>query len=336
MAAARTFMSSEQATPEECRSNDCNDWTCGVVLKVRAMLDLYRQIWIVTGRAQIVLIILSVLIASLAAVPLQLQKVIINGLAGTMEQKTLLLLGAAYLGVLVLGNVLKFALRYKSSMLSEGVIRRIRTSVYGNRSEKQDRGTLAVMISAEAEDVGRFAGSAIASPLIQLGTLVTVIAYVAANQPYLGLLMVFVVVPQALIAISVQQRINHRISYRVRVLRQATNRIATDDVKRAGEGVLHDFDEIYGARRKIILFKFSSKFALNVISALGTVGILMLGGSLVINGRTDIGIVVAAMSGLARVAEPWRELLEFYRDLSSVRIKYELLRSAQPNQAGHS
>ena len=336
VAAARTFMSSEQATPEECRSNDCNDWTCGVVLKVRAMLDLYRQIWIVTGRAQIVLIILSVLIASLAAVPLQLQKVIINGLAGTMEQKTLLLLGAAYLGVLVLGNALKFALRYKSSILSEHVIRRIRKSVYGNRSEKQDRGTLAVMISAEAEDVGRFAGSAIASPLIQLGTLVTVIAYVAANQPYLGLLMVFVVVPQALIAISVQQRINHRISYRVRVLRQATNRIATDDVKRAGEGVLHDFDEIYGARRKIILFKFSSKFALNVVSALGTVGILVLGGSLVINGRTDIGIVVAAMSGLARVAEPWRELLEFYRDLSSVRIKYELLRSAQPNQAGHS
>jgi ABC-type bacteriocin/lantibiotic exporter with double-glycine peptidase domain len=336
VAAARTFMSSEQATPEECRSNDCNDWTCGVVLKVRAMLDLYRQIWIVTGRAQIVLIILSVLIASLAAVPLQLQKVIINGLAGTMEQKTLLLLGAAYLGVLVLGNALKFALRYKSSILSEHVIRRIRKSVYGHRSEKQDRGTLAVMISAEAEDVGRFAGSAIASPLIQLGTLVTVIAYVAANQPYLGLLMVFVVVPQALIAISVQQRINHRISYRVRVLRQATNRIATDDVKRAGDGVLHDFDEIYGARRKIILFKFSSKFALNVISALGTVGILVLGGSLVINGRTDIGIVVAAMSGLARVAEPWRELLEFYRDLSSVRIKYELLRSAQPNQAGHS
>jgi ABC-type bacteriocin/lantibiotic exporter with double-glycine peptidase domain len=143
--------------------------------------------------------------------------------------------------------------------------------------------------------------------------------------------MVFVVVPQALIAISIQQRINHRISYRVKLLRQVTSRIAAEDVKRAGEGVLHDFDEIYGARRKIILFKFSSKFALNVIGALGTVGILVLGGSLVINGRTDIGTVVAAMSGLTRVAEPWRELLDFYRDLNSVRIKYELLRSAQPN-----
>ena len=179
------------------------------------MLDLYRQIWIVTGRAQIVLIILSVLIASLAALPLQFQKQIINGLAGTMEQKTLLLLGGAYLGVLVLGNALKFALRYKSSMLSENVIRRIRTSVYGNRSEKQDRGTLAVMISTEAEDVGGFAGSALASPLMQLGTLVTVIAYVAVNQPYLGLLIIFVVLPQALIAVSVQQRINDRVSYRV-------------------------------------------------------------------------------------------------------------------------
>ena len=68
------------------------------------MQDLYRQVWIVTGRAQIVLIILSVLIASLAALPLQFQKEIINGLAGTIEQKRLLLLGGAYLGVVVLAN----------------------------------------------------------------------------------------------------------------------------------------------------------------------------------------------------------------------------------------
>ena len=102
-------------------------------------------------------------------------------------------------------------------------------------------------------------------------------------------------------------------------------------MKSAGEGVLHDFDELYGARRKIFLFKFSSRFAMNVISALGTAGILVLGGLLVINGRADIGIVVAAMSGLTRVSEPWRDLLAFYRDLSSVRIKYELLRTAQPN-----
>jgi hypothetical protein len=50
------------------------------------------------------------------------------------------------------------------------------------------------------------------------------------------------------------------------VLRQATSRIATEDVKSAGEGVLHDFDETYEARRKILLFKVSSKFAMHAIA----------------------------------------------------------------------
>jgi hypothetical protein len=43
--------------------------------------------------------------------------------------------------------------------------------------------------------------------------------------------------------------------------------------------------------------------------------------------------VVAALSGLARISEPWLALIAFYRDLSVVRIKYELLLAAQSNGA---
>jgi ABC-type multidrug transport system fused ATPase/permease subunit len=298
------------------------------------VLDLYKQIWAFTGRSQILLIVLSLMIAGLAAVPLQFQKDIINGVTSNMERKTLLLLGAGYLGVLVLRNALKFALQYKSSMLSEDVIRRIRNRIYDIGAAMTDRGTLVTIISSEAEEVGRFAGAAIAAPLMQIGTLVTVIAYVAANQPYLGLFMVTIVVPQALIAVSIQQRINDRIAYRVRVMRQATNLIASEDIASAGEAVRHDFDEIYEARRKVFVYKFSTKFAMNVITAVGTAGILVLGGLLALNGRTDIGTVVAALSGLSRVSDPWRELLAFYRDLSGVRVKYELLRTVRQAQIG--
>jgi hypothetical protein len=51
---------------------------------------------------------------------------------------------------------------------------------------------------------------------------------------------------------------------------------------------------------------------------------------LAIEGRTDVGSVVAALSGLVRISQPWRELIAFYRDLSAVRVKYDLLRAAQP------
>jgi len=293
------------------------------------MLELYKRIWIVSGRSQILLIVLSIAIAVLAAVPLKLQKEIVNGLTGSMQQRMLLILGAAYLGVLLLRNGLKFVLQYKSSLLSEGVIRRIRNRIYDEKGEETQRGTVVEMIASEAEEVGRFAGTAMAAPLMQLGTLVSVIGYIATSQPVLGAFMVAIVVPQAVIAVSVQQRINDRVAYRVKVLRRATHRIAAEAIERAGDAVRSDFDEIYEARRRVFLFKASSKLAMNVLTALGTAGILVLGGVLVIHGRTDVGTVVAALSGLARIAEPWRELIAFYRDLSVVRIKFELLLAAQ-------
>jgi len=242
------------------------------------MLDLYQRIWTVTGRSQILLIVLSILIAGLAALPLKLQKEIINGLAGTMQRHTLILLCVGYLGVLLLRNALKFVLQYKSAMLSEGVIRRIRTRIYQDKAEERDRGTVVTMIASEAEEVGRFAGSAMASPLLQLGTLVSVVAYIAASQPVLGAFMVAIVVPQALIAVGVQQRINDRVAQRVKVMRRATGRISAEDIESAGQAVLNDFDEIYEARRHIFIFKFSSKLAMNALAALGASGILVLAG----------------------------------------------------------
>ena len=63
---------------------------------------------------------------------------------------------------------------------------------------------------------------------------------------------------------------------------------------------------------------------------MGTAGVLILGGWLVLDGQSDIGIVVAALAGLNRIAQPWRELIAFYRELSAVRIKFHLLLPALP------
>jgi ABC-type multidrug transport system fused ATPase/permease subunit len=294
------------------------------------MIDLYKRIWRVTGRAQILLIVLSVLVAALAAVPLRYQKDIVNGLAGDLELHGLLLLGVQYLGVLILSSGLKFALQYRSTLLGEAVIRRIRTWIYRNKADedgsKEDRrGTLVTMIAAEAEEVGRFAGAAIAEPVMQFGTLLSVIAYIAATQPYLSVIMMGIVIPQAVIVLLVQKHVNARVENRVKVLRRATNRITAEDIKRVEQAVLADFDEIYEKRREIFLFKLSTKFVLNAINGLGTVGILMLGGWLALEGRTDIGSVVVALTGLTRISQPWRELIAFYRTLSTVRVKYDLL-----------
>ncbi|MEO1275907.1 MAG: hypothetical protein AAFV96_11105, partial [Pseudomonadota bacterium] len=40
----------------------------------------------------------------------------------------------------------------------------------------------------------------------------------------------------------------------------------------------------------------------------------------------DVGSVVAATIGLSRLQQPWRQLVAFYRSLSIVRVKFELMR----------
>jgi ABC-type bacteriocin/lantibiotic exporter with double-glycine peptidase domain len=300
---------------------------------------LYRRIWKITGRSQIWLIALSIGIAVLAAVPLQFQKDIINGLAGNMEWQKLLLLGGLYLCALLLSSTMKFGLGYRSQILSEAVIRLIRNRIFlGSVHEEEvageksaERGTIVTMISSEAEEVGKFVGSAIATPLMQLGILVSVIAYISSTQPFLGLFMIAVVLPQAIIVVAVQKRVNAKIGERVMVLRRATNRFTEADIKSLENVIMNDFDQIYEARRIIYLLKQSSKFALNAINGFGTVGILVFGGWLALEGRTDIGSIVAALSGMTRISQPWRELIAFYRDLSATRVKFELLRLAQPN-----
>ena len=56
--------------------------------------------------------------------------------------------------------------------------------------------------------------------------------------------------------------------------------------------------------------------------------ILLVGGWLAIRDRTEIGIIVAFMSRYERMTSPVRDLLNFYRHLSMMRVHYRLVADA--------
>jgi ABC-type multidrug transport system fused ATPase/permease subunit len=295
--------------------------------------DLYRAIWRVTGRQQLLLIALSVIVAALAAAPLKFQQQVINSLVEGGDIHRVAWLCAGLLGVTLLSAALKFVLNFRLSVLGEGIVLLIRERLYANyvndaasgATGAPKRGTLVTMLTAEAESVGAFAGSAIAAPLMQLGTLISVIAFIFASQPLLGVLALGIVLPQAVIVVAIQSRINQRVRERVQVLRDASDRISESDLTRVEQAVVADFQGAFDTRRKIFFLKLSSKFALSAISVTGAVGILFLGGWLVLNGRTDVGTVVASLTGLTRLERPWRELISFFRTASTVRVQYAML-----------
>ena len=299
------------------------------------MLELYRRIWAVSGKTQVLLVILALMVAGLAAVPIEYQKNIINGLSKGISKRDLFMLCAAYFGILLLSNVLRIALRYRSSLLGELIIRRIRNILYqdwvdARTDDAAERGKTITKIADEAQQVGRFAGEAIAAPLVQIGTLVSIISYMAVTQPFLGLFIFLIILPQAAIVLTLQKYINGRVERRVKILRRANGEISASGISDAEQSILDDFNEIYTRQREVFRLKLSMKFTLNLIAGAGTVGILLLGGWLFLDGKTDIGTVVASLTAFKRVNDPWRSLIEFYRMLSTVRIRFELLLSSRP------
>lgn len=301
------------------------------------MLEFYQAIWRVTGRRQILLLVLSVAVSALAAVPLDYQKRIINGLGGDLTQETLVRLAIEMGAFILLSLALKWLLGFQSGTLGEWVIKRLRTVVCENAIDRTardgvgpKRGTLANMISSETETIGKFVGSAVSEPVVQFGTLISIVGYIAVTQPRLGLVVMLIVAPQAIIVLLTQTRINALVAERVRVLRQSINTITAEDISAARQSILEDFDRIYDARRRIFLWKLSTKFVLSALNGVGMAAVLLIGGLLVLDGRGDVGTVVAATAGLGRIQQPWRLLIGFYRNLATTTVQYELFRDVLP------
>ena len=295
---------------------------------------MYAAIWRVSWRRQIVLILLSIAIASLAAAPLEFQKQIVNGLTdSSTDHTTLIWMCAGMLGVILISLSLKWLLGFRSSTLGEDMIRRLRGRIYDNalspaRARQSDvaKGTLATVVSAEAEDLGKFTGGAFSDPIVQIGTLFSVIGFIASSHRGLGGIALCIIVPQVILILVTQRKVNRLVSDRVRILRRSTDTILEAEYIMLRDSVKKDFDLIYTTRRTMFIWKLSTKFFISALSSGGTVAVLLLGGWLVINGQTDVGTLVAATAGLARLQGPTSFLIAFYRQVSATRVKFELLR----------
>ncbi len=296
------------------------------------MFQLYRAIWRASAGRQIFLIVLSIAIAGLAAVPLEFQRDIINHLTSDdVTTEKLIYLGTGMMSVILLSLALKWLLGFRAGTLGEDMIRMIRQRLLVRASdvnasgEAVRKGTMTTAISAEAEELGKFAGGAFSDPVVQIGTLISVIGYISSTQPGLGMIAFSMIVPQIIIVLISQRKVNVFVAERVHILRGATDKLTIEEIDAVSKEVDALFDDIYETRRRMFLWKLSAKFLLSVINGAGTVGVLMLGGYLVLNGKTDVGTVVAATSGLGRIQGPTAFLIAFYRQVSANRIKYELM-----------
>jgi ABC-type multidrug transport system fused ATPase/permease subunit len=311
--------------------------------------SLYAYLWRVTRKQQVRICVLIAFVAPLSMVPLELQRRIVDDAIGRSDLHTLLLLVLAYLGVVLVQGALKYVLNLAKARAVEVVSSDLRHRALSRSFERRrepradrpsvDLGTTMSILTSESEEVGGFAGEGIAVPLLQGGTILWVLGYLVWVEPAIALLAILIYTPELFVVPRVQHAINRlsrRRTYLMRKLghhaaiRQETPEQSTDRAQRARSVV----GRIFANRLQIYRRKYLLTFFCNLLDSFGTLVVLAVGGYLIIGGLAEVATLVVFLSGLQKLADPWDQLVNFYRTIANARVWYAMLAEALGSPEG--
>lgn len=307
--------------------------------------SVYSYILQHTKRGQVLVIGLTLAILPLAPVPLEIQRRILDEAIANKDAELLVRLALFYVGALLLAAGLKFLMKLQREYIAAGLVHSLRGSLYHciytvtppshltQTGDQIDEGAVVAMLTGEAQKLGGFAGSAFSGPLLQIGTLIVVLGYMFWIEPLVASIALALYSPQFLIVPFAQMRMNALTKDTALTVRELGGFIV-DNAEHALVGreppqqYLSLTDRILDLRRRFALTKNGMKALNNLLIALGPFGVTVYGGYLVINGETEIGVILAFVSGLERLGGPIRELINLYRDVAFARIRYGMLLDA--------
>jgi ABC-type bacteriocin/lantibiotic exporter with double-glycine peptidase domain len=289
-----------------------------------------------TGTHQVGLALLSITVFLLSAAPLELQRRIVNDLIGKGSARTILWLAIGYAAVALTEQGLKLVLNIYRGWVAESSVRALRTTVYEGEvvaalssPSTLDTGVEIAMILEEAEPIGGFIGISVSEPLLQGGILASVIGYMFFLEPQLALLGIAFFIPQMVFVPLLQHAINLRARERILVKREISGAIAENS---HGNGDASSqtgaIGRVFALQMGIYWRKYSMNLLMNLMHHLAVAVVLCVGGWLALDGRIEVGTVVAMVGGLGKLNDPWGDVVNWAREFSVVSVKYRLYADA--------
>lgn len=289
---------------------------------------------------QLCMVLLSAMLFVVGTAPLEVQRRIINATTTSGSFASIAMLVLVYLSLACFEGLIKVVFNLYTSWIGEKAIRWLRFSVLeksvGGAAPPQHIASQAVQLSIvldEAEPVGGFVGACFTQPILQIGILVGVCGYLFYLQPMMTLIVAAIFCPQVGFVPVMQRAINKRVERRIIVARAVSQEIIaaygspTIDVPPTG------INELFSTNMSMYKIKFGMNFLMNLMTQLGYAGIFLLGGYFVVTGKTQLGTVVAFVSGVSKINDPWGEFVDWYRNFKVTQVKYELIRSIAQSAA---
>jgi len=295
---------------------------------------IFGYVFVVSWPHQFALVILTVVTFLLEVAPLEIQRRAVNDLVKGRSFKLVITLCAAYAGVVLVQGMTKLVVNIYRGWVGENAIRDLRRHILAYlrvarvaAPGPEARGVGAAMLVGEVEPIGGFVGSSLSEPLLQGGILLSVFAYIVHIDRWMAAAAFALFVPQLVFVPLMQGAINRRAGARVWVLRQLG--VSTVDARPVSvERDISDtkrIDRVLKLNMGIYKLKFSMNFLMNFCSHLQIVGALLIGGWMVHTDQLEVGGIVAFISGVGRLNDPWGDLVNYFRDLTLNQVKYSLV-----------
>ena len=319
--------------------------------------SIFKYVLKYSMRAQMVLLALTITSFPFFYLLLYLPKVIVNEAIDTDvsafpveilgvklgQIEYLLALCATFLGLVLVNGGYKYFLNVYRGVVGERMLRRLRYDLFVRllrfplpRFRRTSQGELVSTIVAETDPLGGYIGDSIALPAFQGGMLITLLIFMFIENPVLGVAAIALYPVQAWLIPKLQKRLNARKKERIKLARALSERIGevvtgireihTHDTSRLERADYSErVGEIYLIRVQIYRLKFFIKFVNNFIAQITPFFFYSIGGYLVIQDDLTFGSLVAVIAAYEKLADPWKELLNFYQVKEDAKGKYELL-----------
>jgi len=252
----------------------------------------------------------------------------------------LVALTIAFLAMIIVNGGLKFQINTMKGWLGERMLRRLRYALFDHilrfplpRFRRVKSAEMATMIKDEVEPLGGFVGESLMTPLFLAGEALTAMFFIMYQHVYLGMIALGVVLTQAFIIPRLRRRLLVLARERQLSARQLAGRIAevadgaievhahdTSNYERAE--ISSRLGRIFRIRFEFYQRKFLIKFLNNLLSQVAPFLFYLVGGYLVIQGKLDIGTLVAVIAAYKDLPSPIKELIDWDQQRLDVQIKY--------------
>jgi ABC-type multidrug transport system fused ATPase/permease subunit len=298
--------------------------------------------WVLTSNLKLQILLMAVIMVTVAVrvFPLEMQKKIINEAIGGQRVDLLLFYCGYYLVAVVSASGLKFLINAIQTVIGQQSLADMRKKLYAHILtlpisffRTASPGMIVSALVTEVANSGDFIGQAIAVPVTNVLTLVAFAAYLFYLNPLLaGLSMILY--PLALIFVPMMQKRSNAANRERVDSGRAMSTMIGETV--AGVHEIHGnasfrhennrfgaiTDQQYKVRLRWNLWKFAIKNSNNFFQSLGPFVLFLVGGWLAINGRFDLGALVAFLSANEKLYDPWKELMEFYQNWQDSTVSY--------------